>query len=179
MLPHPVSSAIASGMTETSERRADSAPRWSIAIHGGAGSMRRETMDEAARAAHEAGLRAALDAGRAVLAAGGTALDAVGAAVAVLEDDPLFNAGRGSVFTYNGINELDAAVMDGTTRQAGAVAGVTHVRNPVRLARAVMDHSPHVLLAGPGPRSSRANRGSNWSIPTGSRPRNAGGSCRN
>jgi beta-aspartyl-peptidase (threonine type) len=131
------------------------------------------------RGRHEAGLRAALDAGRAVLAAGGAALDAVGAAVAVLEDDPLFNAGRGSVFTYNGINELDAAVMDGATRQAGAVAGVTHVRNPVRLARAVMDHSPHVLLAGPGPRSSRANRGSNWSIPTGSRPRNAGGSCRN
>lgn len=150
MLPHPVSSAIASGMTETSERRADSAPRWSIAIHGGAGSMRRETMDEAARAAHEAGLRAALDAGRAVLAAGGAALDAVGAAVAVLEDDPLFNAGRGSVFTYNGINELDAAIMDGATRRAGAVAGVTHVRNPVRLARAVMEHSPHVLLAGAG-----------------------------
>jgi len=85
-----------------------------------------------------------------VLGAGGTALEAVCAAVAALEDDPHFNAGRGAVFTYHGTNELDAAVMDGAKRDAGAVCGVTHTRNPVRLARAVMEQSPHVFLSGAG-----------------------------
>jgi beta-aspartyl-peptidase (threonine type) len=112
--------------------------------------MTRDTLDAAAIAAHETGLTAALDAGRAVLAAGGGALDAVTAAVSVLEDDPHFNAGRGAVFTYHGTNELDAAVMDGATRAAGAVAGVTQVRNPVQLARTVMTAGPHVFLSGPG-----------------------------
>ena len=128
----------------------DATPNWAIAIHGGAGSMTRDTLDAAAIAAHEAGLAAALDAGRSVLAAGGSALDAVTAAVSTLEDDPHFNAGRGAVFTYHGTNELDAAVMDGTTRAAGAVAGVTHVRNPVQLARTVMEAGPHVFLSGTG-----------------------------
>jgi beta-aspartyl-peptidase (threonine type) len=123
---------------------------WSLAVHGGAGSMTRETMDAAAIAAHEAGLAAALDAGRAVLAGGGSAVDAVGAAVMVLEDDPRFNAGRGAVFTYHGTNECDAAIMAGQTRAAGAVAGLTHTRNPVQLARAVMDAGPHVFLSGAG-----------------------------
>ncbi|WP_420384542.1 isoaspartyl peptidase/L-asparaginase family protein [Novosphingobium sp.] len=123
---------------------------WSIAIHGGAGSMTRDTMDAAAIAAHEAGLAAALDAGRAVLAAGGSAVDAVTAAVAVLEDDPQFNSGRGAVFTYEGTNELDAAIMAGDTRAAGAVASVTQTKNPVRLARAVMEAGPHVFLSGAG-----------------------------
>ena len=123
---------------------------WAIAIHGGAGSMRREAMSDADVAAHEAALGRALDAGIAVLAAGGTALDAVSAAVCVLEDDPHFNAGRGAVFTYHGTNELDAAIMDGATRKAGAVAGIGHTRNPVTLARAVMEHSPHVMLSGAG-----------------------------
>lgn len=123
---------------------------WAIAIHGGAGSMRRATFDAGAIAAHEAGLGAALDAGRMVLAAGGAAIDAVTAAVAVLEDDPQFNAGRGAVFTFHGTNELDAAVMRGIDRGAGAVAGVSRVRNPVRLARAVMEAGPHVFLAGAG-----------------------------
>jgi beta-aspartyl-peptidase (threonine type) len=123
---------------------------WSIAIHGGAGSMTRDTMDAAAIAAHQAGLAAALDAGRAVLAAGGSAVDAVAAAVAVLEDDPQFNSGRGAVFTYEGTNELDAAIMAGETRAAGAVASVTQTRNPVRLARAVMEAGPHVFLSGAG-----------------------------
>jgi beta-aspartyl-peptidase (threonine type) len=131
-------------MTETSESR------WAIAIHGGAGSMTPETMNAASVAAHEAALGAALDAGRGVLGAGGTALDAVCAAVAVLEDDPHFNAGRGAVFTYHGTNELDAAVMDGAGRMAGAVCGLTHTRNPVVLARAVMEKSPHVFLSGAG-----------------------------
>ncbi|MCW1383342.1 isoaspartyl peptidase/L-asparaginase [Novosphingobium sp. KCTC 2891] len=124
--------------------------RWSIAIHGGAGSMTRDTMDAAATAEHEAALAAALEAGAAVLRGGGSALDAVTAAVAALEDDPHFNAGRGAVFTYHGTNELDAAVMDGATRAAGAVAGITHTKNPVRLARAVMEHGPHVFLSGAG-----------------------------
>jgi beta-aspartyl-peptidase (threonine type) len=125
-------------------------PIWAIAIHGGAGSMTRDTLDGAAIAAHEAGLAAALDAGRTALALGGSAVDAVTAAVAVLEDDPHFNAGRGAVFTYHGTNELDAAIMAGETRAAGAVAGVTCTRNPVRLARTVMEAGPHVFLSGAG-----------------------------
>lgn len=132
-------------MTETTQTS-----RWAIAIHGGAGAMTPETMDAAAAAEHEAALGVALDAGRAVLSAGGSALDAVCTAVSALEDDPHFNAGRGAVFTYHGTNELDAAVMDGATRDAGAVCGVTHTRNPVRLARAVMEQSPHVFLSGAG-----------------------------
>jgi len=107
-------------------------------------------MDDAMQAEYRAALAAALDAGTAVLAGGGSALDAVEAAVAALEDDPHFNAGRGAVFTYEGVNELDAAIMGGCDCGAGAVAGVTGVRSPVRLARAVIEHSPHVLLAREG-----------------------------
>ncbi len=123
---------------------------WSLALHGGAGTMTREAMSPEAQALHLAGLQAALEAGCAVLESGGSAMDTVEAAVVVLEDDPCFNAGRGAVFTYNGTNELDAAIMDGASRAAGAVAGVSHTRNPVRLARAVMAHGPHVFLSGPG-----------------------------
>jgi beta-aspartyl-peptidase (threonine type) len=125
-------------------------PRWSIAIHGGSGTMTRASLSGADEAAARAGLFAALAAGGAVLAAGGSAVDAVEAAVAVLEDDPAFNAGRGAVFTAEGRIELDAAIMAGDTREAGAIAGVTRTRNPVRLARAVMEHTPHVLLARDG-----------------------------
>jgi len=124
--------------------------RWSIAIHGGAGTMDKATMSEAQQAEYEAALGLALDAGAKVLARGGSALDAVEAAVVVLEDDPRFNAGRGAVFTYHGTNELDASIMDGRTRAAGAATGLTHVKNPVRLARAVMEQSPHVFLSGAG-----------------------------
>lgn len=123
---------------------------WSIAIHGGAGTMTRETVNEAVQAEYLAALDTALSAGEQVLVAGGSSLDAVEAAVRALEDDPHFNAGRGAVFTYNGTNELDAAVMDGRSRTAGAVAGVCHTRNPVSLARAVMEKSPHVFLSGAG-----------------------------
>ena len=112
--------------------------------------MAREAMTKADQSEYEAGLATALDAGVAVLAAGGSALDAVEAAVVVLEDDPHFNAGRGSVFTYNGVIELDASIMDGRTRAAGAVTGVRRVRSPVKLARAVMKDSPHVFLSGAG-----------------------------
>jgi len=125
-------------------------PIWSIAIHGGAGTMSRDRMSEQLQAEYEAALGAALDAGAAVLASGGSALDAVEAAIVLLEDDPRFNAGRGAVFTYEGVNELDASIMDGSDRSAGAIAGVTMVKNPIRLARAVMEKSPHVFLSREG-----------------------------
>lgn len=126
------------------------APTWTIVIHGGAGSMTPETLGEQGdREAREA-LARALEAGAAILRDGGSALDATQAAVVVLEDDPHFNAGRGSVFTAEGRIECDAAIMDGWTLDAGAVAGVRSTRNPIRLAREVMDKSAHVFLAGSG-----------------------------
>ena len=123
---------------------------WSLVIHGGAGIMARDQMTPAQEAGYRAALAQALDTGGAVLAKGGSALDAVEAAVRRLEDDPLFNAGKGAVFTAEGRNELDAAIMDGSNRKAGSVAGVTRTKNPVSLARAVMAHSPHVMLARDG-----------------------------
>ncbi len=123
---------------------------YGLALHGGAGTIRRESMTPALEAAHHAGLRTALLAGHAVLAAGGSALDAVTQAVMALEDDPLFNAGHGAVFTAAGRLELDAAIMDGRTRAAGAVAGIVGPRNPVLAARAVMERSGAVLLVGEG-----------------------------
>jgi beta-aspartyl-peptidase (threonine type) len=134
------------------------APRWSIAIHGGAGGGTRP-MDPTLEAAYRAGLTAALEAGAGVLAADGSALDAVQAAVRTMEDDPLFNAGRGSVIAADGRIELDAAIMDGATLKAGAVAGVRRIRNPVEAARAVMDASRHVLLIGDGAESFAAAQG--------------------
>jgi len=123
---------------------------YALAVHGGAGTMRRGAMSAARAARYHAGLRRALQAGRDILAAGGGALDAVAAAVVALEDDKLFNAGRGAVFTTAGTQELDAAVMEGRERRAGAVAGILGPKNPVLAARAVMEHSPHVLLIGEG-----------------------------
>lgn len=120
-----------------------------LLVHGGAGVIRRELDTDAERAVRDA-LVSALRCGHARLASGGSALDAVAAAVSVLEDAPYFNAGHGAVFTHDGINELDAAIMDGATLRAGAVAGVRRVRNPVLLARAVLERSPHVMLAGEG-----------------------------
>lgn len=126
------------------------APRTALVIHGGAGVIDRDNLsDEDAKAIHAA-LDRALDAGNAVLARGGSALDAVEAAVVVLEESPLFNAGKGAVFNNRGEHELDASVMEGHTRRAGAVAGVSTIRNPIKLARAVMEHSPHVMLMGQG-----------------------------
>lgn len=134
-------------------------PRWSLAIHGGAGVIERGDLTPEKESAYRAGLNAALEAGGAVLNKGGTALDAVAAAVRVLEDNPLFNAGRGAVFTAEGRNELDAAIMDGATTKAGAVAGVTRTRHPVDLARAVMDKTRHVMLAGAGADRFSAEQG--------------------
>ncbi|MFM9827255.1 MAG: isoaspartyl peptidase/L-asparaginase family protein [Sphingomonas sp.] len=125
-------------------------PRWSLVIHGGAGQLTPDTVSETQRDGALTGLAQALDAGTAILASGGAALDAVAAAVTVLEDDPHFNAGRGAVLSYDGAISLDAAIMDGQNRRAGAAADVSSTRNPVQLARAVMEASPHVLLSGAG-----------------------------
>lgn len=126
------------------------AASWSLVIHGGAGIITPDRMKPGQEDAIRAALGRALDAGAAILAAGGPALDAVETAVRMLEDDPDFNAGRGAALSFDGVAELDAAIMDGQTRNAGAVARVTTTRNPVTLARAVMDNSRHVFLAGVG-----------------------------
>jgi len=135
------------------------APAWSIVLHGGAGVSERKDMSPAREAAYREGLRAALAAGSAVLKDGGSAIDAVQAAIELMEDNPLFNAGRGAVFTAQGRNELDAAIMAGDTLKAGAVAGVTRTRHPIALARAVMDHSAHVMLIGEGADAFAATQG--------------------
>lgn len=117
-----------------------------LVIHGGAGTIERRNMTPEKEREYRAGLERALKAGYEILKRGGSSLDAAEAAVRVLEDDPLFNAGKGSVFTSAGTNELDASIMDGKTLKAGAVASVKHIKNPISLARLVMEKSPHVML---------------------------------
>lgn len=124
--------------------------KYVMVIHGGAGTILKKNMTPEKEAAYVAALTAALQAGYQDIKAGKTSLDAVEAAIHVLEDNPLFNAGKGSVFTHEGRNEMDAAIMDGKTMTAGAVAGVTVVRNPISAARAVMEKSEHVMMVGPG-----------------------------
>jgi beta-aspartyl-peptidase (threonine type) len=124
--------------------------RLAIAIHGGAGVIAREQLGADGGAAYRQGLEAALDAGYAVLEAGGSSLDAVTTAVRLLEDNPLFNAGRGAVLAHDGRAYLDASIMSGKDLSAGAVTGVTTVRHPIDLARRVMEDSPHVMLSGEG-----------------------------
>jgi beta-aspartyl-peptidase (threonine type) len=123
---------------------------WALAIHGGAGVIEKGKLTTADEAAYRASLGAALDAGAKILREGGSSLDAVEAAIRLLEDDPLFNAGKGAVFDAEGHNQLDASIMDGRNRAAGAVAGVTRTKNPISLARAVMERSGHVMLTGAG-----------------------------
>jgi len=123
---------------------------FAIAIHGGAGTLSRKDMSSTQEAEYRAGLEEALSAGYAVLTRGGSSLDAAVAAVRVLEDNPLFNAGRGAVLTRDGVAELDASLMDGRTLSAGAVSGLQHVKNPIDLARLIMEKSPHVMLVGAG-----------------------------
>jgi len=125
-------------------------PQWKLVVHGGSGIIERGRLSAGDEAAIRDALGRALETGAAILSGGGAALDAVAAAVCVLEDDPHFNAGRGSVLTYEGAIEMDASIMAGETRAAGAVNGVTATRNPVRLARAVMEESPHVFLSRDG-----------------------------
>jgi beta-aspartyl-peptidase (threonine type) len=130
-----------------------------LAIHGGAGTLPRADMTPDRERLYRAGLAAALESGFAVLKGGGTSLDAVTRVVMLLEDNPLFNAGRGAVFTLDGHNELDASIMDGTTLMAGAVCGVRHIKNPIELARAVMEHSEYVFLSGCGAEEFALTRG--------------------
>jgi beta-aspartyl-peptidase (threonine type) len=144
----PATLALLAAMA--SPAAAQDGPRWSFAIHGGAGVIERASLTPEQDAAYRAALHRALEAGSAVLADGGSALDAVQAAIELMEDDPLFNAGRGAVFTAAGRNELDAAVMNGSDLTAGAVAGLTTTRHPIAAARAVMERSPHVMLIGEG-----------------------------
>ncbi|MDO1560220.1 isoaspartyl peptidase/L-asparaginase [Brevundimonas sp. 2R-24] len=122
--------------------------RWALALHGGAGTIERSRMTPQMDAAYRAALTAALERGAAVLRAGGSSLDAIQAVIEGFEDDELFNAGRGAVFTAEGVNSLDASIMDGRTLAAGAVAGAVTTRHPIALARAVMEQSPHVMLSG-------------------------------
>ncbi|MCR9163888.1 MAG: isoaspartyl peptidase/L-asparaginase [bacterium] len=139
--------------------RAEPAPRWGLVIHGGAGTIDPSNLSPEQEREYRTTLDAALSAGYAVLESGAPAMDAVEAAIVVMEDSPLFNAGKGAVFTHDGHNELDASVMDGYTQQAGAVAGVRTVKNPIRAARAVMTDSEHVLLASGGADAFARSRG--------------------
>jgi beta-aspartyl-peptidase (threonine type) len=132
---------------------------FTLAIHGGAGLTYKGSLSAERETACEASLRRVLALGAEILQAGGSALDAVEAAVVALEDDPLFNAGRGAVLANDGTVELDAAIMDGISRRAGAVAGAKTVRNPIRLARAVMEGTPHVMLVGEGADRYAVERG--------------------
>lgn len=144
-----LTSAVLLGLASLSPGAAIAATSPLLVIHGGAGVERGDLNPEEMRAARAA-LEVALRKGHAALAAGKPAMEAVTAAITVLEDDPTFNAGRGAVFTHDGRNELDASLMDGDTLRAGAVAGVHTIKNPILLARAVMEHSPHVMMVGQG-----------------------------
>jgi beta-aspartyl-peptidase (threonine type) len=125
-------------------------PDWSIVIHGGAGSLSRDNISPELDAEYRKSLSEALETGKKILSQGGSALDAVENTIRVMEDNPLFNAGKGAVFTHDGKNELDAAIMDGSNLGAGSVACVTDIRNPISAARKVMTNSPHVMLTGAG-----------------------------
>jgi len=124
--------------------------QWAIVIHGGAGGITRENITPELDKEYRAGLQVALNTGKKILAEGGSALDAVEKTIRTMEDNPLFNAGKGAVFTHDGKNELDAAIMDGSNLGAGAVAGVMDIKNPISAARRVMTYSPHVMLTGAG-----------------------------
>lgn len=129
---------------------AQSQGRYTLVVHGGSGNISRDLMSYEREQAYLSKLNEALAAGEAILKSGGSSMDAVVAAVMILEDSPLFNAGKGAVFNYEGRNELDASIMDGKTLQAGAVAAITNIKNPVTAARKVMENSPHVMLTGRG-----------------------------
>jgi L-asparaginase / beta-aspartyl-peptidase len=125
-------------------------PKWVLVIHGGAGRINPQRLNPEEQKAYESSLQRALEIGKSMLSKGSTALDVVEAVIRYLEDDSLFNAGKGAVLNAAGLPELDASIMDGNSRKAGAVAGVSHIRNPISTARLVMEHSVHVLLAGKG-----------------------------
>lgn len=142
--------ALAAATVLLMTSQAQAAPKWAIVVHGGAGVIERSQLTPEQEQAYRAAMTRVTEAGAKVLRDGGSAMDAIEATIHLLEDDPLFNAGRGAVFTAEGRNELDAALMDGKTLKAGAVAGVTRTRHPISLARAVMEKSPHVMMIGAG-----------------------------
>lgn len=142
--------AIALLMTQQVKAAPQPAPKWAIVVHGGAGVIERSQLKPEQEKAYREALARVAETGAKVLKEGGSALDAIEASIHLLEDDPLFNAGRGAVFTAEGRNELDSSIMDGKSLAAGAVAGVTRTRHPISLARAVMEKSPHVMLIGEG-----------------------------
>ncbi len=143
-------SAKAVSKTETDDRPNMERRKFGLVVHGGAGTISRSEMTPHSEREYRAGLERALTAGYEILTRGGSSLDATEAAVRVLEDDPHFNAGKGAVFTSVGTNEMDAAIMDGKTLSAGAVASLKHIKNPVSLARLVMEKSGHVMMHGEG-----------------------------
>lgn len=144
------SSENLSEQESSSQQANDSVPNFGIVIHGGAGTILKENMSDSLEQAYKKKLEEAIRTGHEILANGGTALEAVQRTINVMEDSPLFNSAKGAVFTNEGKNELDASIMDGKTRNAGAVAGVTNVKNPINLAYEVMVNSEHVLLSGKG-----------------------------
>ena len=151
--------ALLASLAFAAPASAEEAPRWAFAIHGGAGVIERANLSPEQDAAYRAALSRALEAGATILRDGGSSLDAIQTAIQLMEDDPLFNAGRGAVFTAAGRNELDAAVMNGRDLSAGAVAGLTTTRHPIAAARAVMENSPHVMLIGQGADTFAAAQG--------------------
>jgi len=141
------------------QTKSPAAKKYVLVIHGGAGTILRSNMTAEKEQLYKQGLQKALNAGSEILKNGGNALDAVEATIRMLEDDSLFNAGKGAVFTNEGRNELDASIMDGKTLKAGAVAGITNIKNPITAARAVMEKSEHVMMAGKGAEVFAAKNG--------------------
>jgi len=139
-----------SEVTSTTSKKEKTAENFGIVIHGGAGTILKKNMSDSLENAYTQKLEEAIRTGHEILANGGTAMEAVTKTINIMEDSPLFNAGKGAVFTHEETNELDASIMDGATLNAGAVAGVTHIKNPIDLALSVMNDSPHVLLSGKG-----------------------------
>jgi len=141
---------VAENTTISSEKTEGKAPTFGLVIHGGAGTILKKNMSDSLETAYKSKLEEAIRVGHEILANGGSAMEAVTKTINVMEDSPLFNAGKGAVFTHDETNELDASVMDGATLNAGAVAGVTRVKNPIDLALEIMNNSPHVMLSGKG-----------------------------
>ena len=144
--------------TNSTEMKSTEVP-YALVIHGGAGTILKSSMTDEMEQAYIASLNRALDAGEAILQNGGAAIDAIEAAIMIMEDDPLFNAGKGAVFTHDGTNELDASIMLGGDLNAGAVGGVSTIKNPILAARAVMSQSPHVMMVGKGAEAFAASKG--------------------
>ena len=145
--------------TETPASKSEPKAEWAIVVHGGAGNINPDLINEEQRAQYKSKLEEAIQTGSAILKNGGTSLEAVEASIHILENSPLFNAGKGAVFNANGQNEMDASIMDGQSGKAGAVAGVRHIKNPISAAIAVMNQSPHVMLIGEGAENFAENKG--------------------